>query len=145
MLLTVLFTASSLCFAQAVEGTKGAEATVSVYRYGQYVGKGVRPSIYLDGRDIARIQSGRWLKLAIPAGKHSFRSSDQQSLIELDAKPGEEYFIRIDMATGMWKAWGRLTLVAKEQGTAELKKMKPVDRGMVKDPQVLAKDFSPSK
>lgn len=59
-------------------------------------------------------------------------------------KPGQEYYIRIDIAPGMWKGHGRLTLVQPEQGAGELKKMKPVSKGMLKDKEFLAADFEPT-
>jgi hypothetical protein len=123
----------------------GNDVRVNVYRYKQYMGKGLRPSIYVDERDVARLQSGRYAALALAPGKRSFRSNDKQSQIELDLKPGQEYYIRIDIAPGMWKGHGRLTLVQPEQGAGELKQMKPLDAGMVKDKEFLAADFEPMK
>jgi len=117
---------------------------VNVYRYKQYMGKGLRPSIFCDEKDVARLQSGRYVVLALAPGKHTFRSNDKQSQIDLDLKAGQEYYIRIDIATGMWKGHGRLTLVLAEQGAGELKQMKPVDAGMIKDKEFLAADFQPT-
>ena len=48
--------------------------------------------------------------LALSPGKHAFRSNDKQSVVDLDLKSGQTYFIRIDIATGFWKGHGRLTL-----------------------------------
>jgi hypothetical protein len=110
-----------------------AKARVFVYRYKQMMGKGIRPSIYCDEVDVARIQSGRSVVLALPAGKHSFRSNDKQSEIQIDLKSGQDYYIRVEIASGFWKGHGRLVLVMPEQGVAEFQKMKPVDPGMIKD------------
>lgn len=121
----------------------GDRARVYVYRYKQYIGKGLRPSIYCDDKDIARVQSGRSVILELAPGRHAFRSNDQQSQIDLDLKAGQEYYIRIDIATGLLKGHGRLTLVQLEQGVAEFKQMKPADAGMIKDKEFLAADFVP--
>jgi hypothetical protein len=51
----------------------------------------------------------------------------------LDLKPGQEYYIRVEIATGFWKGHGRLTLVMPEQGAGELKQLKPVDKDMIVD------------
>lgn len=53
----------------------------------------------------------------------------------LDLKAGQPYFIRLEIATGLMKGHGRLTLVSAEQGTYELKssKLKPLDQGKVVD------------
>jgi hypothetical protein len=61
---------------------------------------GVKPSIYCDERDVARVQNGRSVVLALTPGKHTFRSNDSQSQINVDLKAGEAYYIRLDIATG---------------------------------------------
>ncbi|MGA2326409.1 MAG: DUF2846 domain-containing protein [Bryobacteraceae bacterium] len=90
-------------------GTIGQEATrpppeswanVYVYRYKQYMAKGIRPSVYCDEKEVARIQSGRSFVMALAPGKHSFRSNDKQSQVEVDLKPGQDYYIRVEIATG---------------------------------------------
>jgi hypothetical protein len=132
--------------APAAKATPASDdkAEVTVYRYKQFVGKGLRPSIYCDNKDIARLQSGRYVTLALPAGTHSLRSNDKQSQIELELKPGQKYYIRIDIATGFWKGHGRLTMVMPEQGAGEVKQMKPVDAGMIKEKEHLAPGFVPT-
>ena len=142
--LLFLFLAAALA-AQEPAKPAGEEVRVNIYRYKQFVGKGLRPSIYCDDKDVVRLQSGRYVTLALAPGQHTFRSNDKQSQIELDLKPGQTYYIRIDIATGMWKGHGRLTLVLPEQGAGELKQMKAVDAGMVKEKSLLAGDFEPTK
>ena len=65
----------------------------------------------------------------------TFRSNDKQSGIELDLKPGEKDYIRVEIATGLAKGHGRLVSVAADQGTYEIKKLKPLDSNKVKDTQ----------
>lgn len=130
--------------AETPAAASDAKAQVIVYRYKQFAGKGLRPSIYCDDKDIARIQSGRYVTLSLPAGTHLLRSNDKQSQIELELKPGQKYYVRIDIATGFWKGHGRLTLVMPEQGAGELKQMKPVDAGMIKNKEYIAADFVPT-
>lgn len=125
-------------------GSDPPKARVVVYRYKQYVGKALRPSIICDEKDVVRLQNGRMVVLEVSPGKHSFRSNDQQSVIELYIKPGQDYYIRLDIAAGFWKGHGRLNLMMPEQGAGEVKKMKPVDEDMVEDTLLLAKDFTPT-
>jgi len=141
--LVLLFVPTAMTAQEPAKPSVG-NVRVDVYRYKQYVGKGLRPSIYCDDKDVARLQSGRYVVLALAPGKHTFRSNDKQSQIELDLKPGQEYYIRIDIAVGMWKGHGRLTLVQPEQGVAEFKQMKPANAGMIKDREFLAADFEPN-
>jgi hypothetical protein len=140
----LLFFVPSVTTAQEAPQPSGEKARVNVYRYKQFAGKGLRPSIYCDDKDVARLQSGRYVTLELTPGTHTFRSNDKQSQVELNLKPGQEYYLRIDIATGFWKGHGRLTLVLPEQGEGELKKMKPADAGMIKDKTLLAADFVPT-
>jgi len=112
-----------------------ATATVYFYRYKQFVGGALEPSIYCDEAQLARMDNGRYFALKIDAGKHTFHSNDKQSGVELDVKPGQQYFVRMEIATGFAKGHGRLVLMSPEQGGYELKsnKLKPLDPGKVVD------------
>jgi hypothetical protein len=115
--------------------TKPAKATVYVYRYKQFVGSALAPSVYCDEAQLARMDNGRYFAAKFDPGKHTFRSNDPQSGLELDVKAGEEYFVRVEIAAGMMKGHGRLILMSPEQGSYELKskKLKPLDEGKVVD------------
>jgi hypothetical protein len=115
--------------------TKQAKATVYVYRYKQFVGSALAPSVFCDEVQLARMDNGRYFTAKIDPGKHTFRSNDQQSGLELDVKAGQEYFVRVEIATGFMKGHGRLILMSPEQGSYELqsKKLKPLDEGKVVD------------
>jgi hypothetical protein len=114
---------------------KEAQATVYVYRYKQFVGSALEPSVYCDEVQLARMDNGRYFAVRIDPGKHTFHSNDPQSGVALDLKPGQRYFIRVEIATGLMKGHGRLTLMSPEQGGYELKssKLKPLDAGKVVD------------
>jgi len=115
--------------------TKESKATVHIYRYKQFVGGALEPSVYCDEVQLARMDNGRYFAAMVDPGKHTFRSNDTQSGIELDAKAGQEYFIRVEIATGFAKGHGRLILKSPEQGSYELKskKLKPLDASKVMD------------
>src|SRR5580704_4335386 len=106
-----------------------AKASVYVYRYKQFVGSALAPSVYCDEVQLARMENGRYFTVRLDAGKHNFRSNDAQSGVELDLKAGQAHFIRVEIATGMMKGHGRLILMSPEQGSYELKssKLKPLD------------------
>jgi hypothetical protein len=106
-----------------------SKATIYVYRYKQFVGKALSPSVYCDETQLARMENGRYFTVKLDPGKHSFRSNDEQSGLDLEVKAGEEYFIRVEIATGFMKGHGRLILVPREQGGYELNsdKLKALD------------------
>jgi hypothetical protein len=112
-----------------------SKATVYVYRYKQFVGAALAPSVYCDDVQLARMENGRYFTATVDAGKHIFRSNDEQSGIVLQAVAGQQYFIRVDIAAGFMKGHGRLTLMDSQQGTYELTsdKLKPLDAGKVAD------------
>jgi hypothetical protein len=110
-------------------------AKVYVYRYKQFVGGALAPSVYCDDVQLARMDNGRYFMAMIPAGKHSFRSNDAQFGMDLNLKSGQEYFLRVEIATGFMKGRGRLVLMPREQASYELRtaKLKPLDPAKVAD------------
>jgi Protein of unknown function (DUF2846) len=102
-------------------------AILHVYRARRYAGSALAPSIYVDDKQIARVGNGRHVCIRLSPSSHQIRSDDKSSAISLDAKAGQEYYIRIDEETGFWKGHGRLTLVLPEQGSAEYKLQKPIE------------------
>jgi hypothetical protein len=119
---------------------KPAKATVYIYRYKQYVGSALAPSVYCDGAALARMENGRYFTATLNPGKHTFTSNDHQSGVELDLKAGEDYFIRVELVPGMMKGHGRLVLISHEQGSYELKsdKLKPLDADKVADKNIVS-------
>ena len=110
-----------------------AAATVYFYRYKQFVGSALAPSVYCDEGELARMENGRFFVAKFTPGKHVFRANDKQSGIESELKPGQEYYIRVELVPGAMKGHGRLVLVQAEQGAYEIKKLKPLDADKVKD------------
>lgn len=110
-------------------------ATVYVYRYKQFVGSALSPSVYCDEVQLARMDNGRYFTVKLPPGKHAFRSNDKQSGLELDLKAGQPYFIRVEIAPGFMKGHGRLIQMTAEQGSYELKskKLLPLDASKAVD------------
>jgi hypothetical protein len=132
--LTSAFLAAQTEIAAQPNAQAQPKASVYVYRYKQFVGSALQPSVFCDEVQLARMENGRYFSVKIDPGKHTFRSNDQQSGVELDVKAGQEYFLRVEIATGMLKGHGRLVLTAPEQGRFEVKAgLKPLDDGKVVD------------
>jgi len=57
-------------------------------------------------------------------------------------KAGQEYFLRVEIATGFAKGHGRLVLMSTEQGGYELKssKLKPLDPNKVVNATLVSVD-----
>ena len=125
-----------------IADAKTSKATVHIYRYKQFVGSALSPSIYCDGAELARMENGRYFTANLEPGKHTFTSNDKQSGIDLDLRAGDEYFMRVEIAAGFAKGHGRLVLVPREQGVYELKsdKLKPLDANKVANKDVVSLD-----
>ena len=128
--------------ARQATATAQSKASVYVYRYQQFLGSALGPSVYCDEVQLARMDNGRYFTVKIDPGKHTFRSNDAQSGVELDVKAGQDYFIRVEIATGFMKEHGRLILTSAEQGRSELKSsmLKPLDAGKVVDKERVSVD-----
>jgi len=121
---------------------KASKATVYFYRYKQFVGSALAPSVYCDETELARAENGRYFTVTLDPGKHAFRSNDKQSGTELDVKAGQEYFLRVEIAAGAMKGHGRLVVMSPEQGGYEIKssKLKPLDSDKVVNPKLVSVD-----
>jgi hypothetical protein len=115
-----------------------SSASVYIYRYKQFAGSALSPSVFCDENELARMENGRFFVAKLSPGKHTFRSNDKQAGVEVELKGEQDYYIRVEIATGMMKGHGRLVLVASEQGAYEIKKLKPLDRDKVKDSEHVA-------
>lgn len=113
--------------------SKESMAVVLISRLKDFGTRNYRPSVYVDDTELARAQNGRYLVARVGAGKHTFRAEDPAYAVEMDLQQGGCYFFRVEMATGFWKAHGRLVSVTKEQGLADLKRLTPIDASHVKD------------
>jgi hypothetical protein len=131
---------------QPKAGEPSAHATIYFYRYKQFVGSALAPSVYCDETQLARIENGRFFAAHIEPGKHTFRSNDKQSGVELDLKAGEKYYIRVEIATGMMKGHGRLVIAPVEQASYELKssKLKALDADKIDDKTRVTVDEDPA-
>jgi hypothetical protein len=116
-------------------GTKSApkKARLFVYRYKQYVGSALEPSVYSDEFEVARMDNGRFFMLELEPGKHNFRSDDKQSGIDMIIEAGKDYYVRVEIATGFLKGHGRLVMTAPEQGQFEVKKLQPLGQDKIRD------------
>ena len=102
-------------------------AHLHVYRQRRYVGSALAPSITVDGKEVARVGSGRRVIIGLMAGPHTIASDDKASAISIDAKAGQDYYVRVDETIGFWKGHGKLTMLMPEQGKPEYSLQKPIE------------------
>ena len=126
---------------QAVTTPNDGKVRVYVYRSTAIVSKEFRPSIFVDEKDVARLQSGRNVILALTPGTHIFRSTDKKDQISVELKAGERYFVRVEVPAAAVKGHGKVTVVLPEQGMGEFEQTKPDDSTMLKDRSMIAPEF----
>jgi hypothetical protein len=99
-------------------------ATIYVYRPHRFEGSALKPPLFVDEIDVAHLHNGDAVEVTVSAGSHRVTSNDKSTGIDLDAKAGQTYFIRVDIKTGAWKGHGAMTLVDPQQGKYEFTKQK---------------------
>ncbi len=104
---------------------------VTVYRVKKFFGSALKPSIYADGRQIARMQEGRYFTVTLAPGHHVFSSTAKGADLEIDIKPGERVYIEMVILSGTWRGGGRLVPVSENDGKAAIEKLKPSDHEFI--------------
>jgi hypothetical protein len=125
----------------AAPAPQDGKVRVYVYRNANLAEKEFRPSIFVDEMDAARLQAGHNVILALRPGTHTFRSTDKKDQFSLDLKPGQRYFIRIDVSLVALKGHGKLNVVLPEQGAPEYGETQPVNKAMLKNQTLVAPEF----
>jgi Protein of unknown function (DUF2846) len=97
--------------------------TITIYRLSDHR-RGWKPAAFCDNQQIAEMQGGKYVTLNVSAGKHTFTSSKEKNRVEVDVKPGEQYFIRINEP-------GELELVPGVQGRQQIVLMSPLEPAKV--------------
>ena len=110
-----------------------SKATIYFYRIKQFAGSALEPGVYVDDKEVANMDNGRFFGVTLEPGKHTFRMGDKQTGFEIDMKAGQVYYARVSIEMGFWKGHGRLTLLQPEQGAFEIKKVKPLGISKVKN------------
>lgn len=106
--------------APAAASDSDAPATVYFYRAKRFQGSAIKPSVFVDDTNVGNMHNGDSRKYTLKPGKHRIYSTDKSTGIELEAKPGETYYVRVDILVGFWKGHGGVTLVDPQQGKYEL-------------------------
>ncbi len=113
----------------------GGKAEVHFYRHAPDI-VGGKPTIYLDGDELAHLQGDRHFSILVSPGTHAFRTS--RSEIRLACKAGEEYYLRLERR-GSFSPQPYLTLMSGEQGEDEMYPLRPSDAKDIQDSNKLVK------
>ena len=102
-------------------------ATIIFYRPGAFYGKALKPSIYVDGQEIGRLKSGKYIAYQTTPGKHLLASSKKDTAVEVTASHDQPQYVEMMIQTGTWRGAGRLVPVPADEGKQKADKLKEED------------------
>ena len=111
----------------------GDKATIYIYRQKAFMGMALRPTVMVDGKDLVNMGNGRLYVGYFTPGSYNFQMDDKKSGAKLDLKPGDVYYMRIDIVPGFWKGGGKLSLIDAKQAVDEVKGLTPIDAKEIED------------
>lgn len=129
--------------AQEMPKASADSATVYVYQlhHVRTLGR-VAPPVFIDEREVAKLDGQRYFVAHLPAGTHSFRSKDKnKGGVEFELKAGGVYYVRMDMQEGSTVHGAHMVHVPDESGTYEIKEMRPIARGDIKDASIVETEY----
>ena len=109
------------------DADKDKDSTIVFFREHHFTGSALKPSIYLDGKEMDRLANGRWFSVHAAPGKHELQSSaknEPATLIETVA--GQTTYVQMVILTGNWRGGGRLLQVDSGEAQKVIAKLKPL-------------------
>jgi len=108
-------------------GDKGKDSTIVFFREGHFTGSALKPSIYVDGKEVDRLANGRWFSVHAEAGKHQLQSSAKnEPATVIETVAGQTTYVQMVILTGTWRGGGRLLQVDPGDAEKVIAKLKPL-------------------
>jgi hypothetical protein len=93
---------------------------------GHFTGSALKPSVYVDGKEMNRLANGRWFSVEVEPGKHNLCSSAKhEPTTVVDLAPNETAYVEMVITMGTWRGGGRLITVDPVEAEAKVHKLKP--------------------
>jgi hypothetical protein len=100
------------------------KAFIVFFRPSAFYGSALKPSVYVDGQEIGRLGSGKYLTLQTAAGPHTLSSSKKGTSVEIRLTSEQTQYVEMVIQSGNWRGAGRLIPVPADEGTEKTKKLK---------------------
>lgn len=105
--------------------TKGT--TIVFFREAHFTGSALKPSIYVDGKEVDRLANGRWFSVHAEPGKHQLQSSAKnEPATVVEIVPGQTTYVQMVILPGNWRGGGRLLQVDPGDAQKVIAKLKPL-------------------
>jgi Protein of unknown function (DUF2846) len=106
---------------------KGKDSTIVFFREHHYTGSALKPSIFLDGKEMDRLTNGRWFSVHAEPGKHQLQSSAKnEPATVIETVAGETTYVQMVILMGNWRGGGRLLQVDAGEAQKVIAKLKPL-------------------
>jgi len=106
---------------------KGKDSTIVFFREHHFTGSALKPSIYLDGKEMDRLTNGRWFSVHAEPGKHQLQSSAKnEPATVIETVSGGTTYVQMVILTGNWRGGGRLLQVDAGEAQKVVAKLKPL-------------------
>jgi hypothetical protein len=141
----VLHKAAGAQVAQAAQPGEsgGALAHVVVYRKHYHNCPQIKAPVYIDGKEAAEVQNGRYLTLNLSPGKHLIGTTTigkMGSQTEyLDLAPGSTYYVNFEFPSA-WVCTIEIQKTNAAEAISAISKLKPNDANRVKMPEMVSLD-----
>jgi hypothetical protein len=119
-----------LVFFLVCSAAAGDVGTVTIFRLVDHH-RGWKPVAFCDGQRIAAVQGGKYVKMNVAAGKHTFTSNNSKTGVDIDVKPGGDYFIRVAGTTGPFSENGLLELADPVQARQQIDRLEALNADQV--------------
>jgi Protein of unknown function (DUF2846) len=106
---------------------KPKDSTIVFFREAHFTGSALKPSIYLDGKEMDRLTNGRWFSVHAEPGKHQLQSSAKnEPATVIETVAGGTTYVQMVILTGNWRGGGRLLQVDAGDAQKVIAKLKPL-------------------
>lgn len=124
VVLTVMVASGILSFTKKIAPAEQENATVYIYRVGQFNAAAANWSIWADETKICKLSNNRFIKHEVKPGKHVYSAKvggvgllKKETEIELETEAGKSYYIACNVKTSITRA--RLELIEVTKSTAD--------------------------
>jgi len=106
---------------------KGKGSTIVFFREHHFAGSALKPSIFLDGKEMDRLNNGCWFSVHAEPGKHQLQSSAKnEPATVIETVAGQTTYVQMVILTGNWRGGGRLLQVDAGEAQKVIAKLKPL-------------------
>jgi len=99
-------------------------AVIHFYRTNSIKGAIVTYKLYQDSTLVGEIKPGTVIHLTAKPGVNKFTTkTESKEFIFINAKPGEEYYVKCSLAFGMAVGRPKFEIVSKQEGIAAIEKI----------------------